>query len=132
MRQRLYNATTLVRALLLSRGEIQSLVGQKVFPVIAPDETEGDFITLTRVDYERDRSKQGIYSNVVVLEVAIVSDDYDRGVRLAEEVDNLLEVDGLLAFDPASRLLSVALISSSEDYQEYKYIQILNYEIQYQ
>lgn len=132
MRNRLYEATTLIRQYLLSNEQVRAELGTKIFPIIAPDNTDGDFVTLTRIDYERARSKQGIYSNAVALEVAIVSDDYDRGISLARLLDDLLEDDGLLWHDPTSRIIRVELLSASEDYDEYKYIQYLNYEIQYQ
>lgn len=49
----MFKITTEVRTILLDEPEIVSLVDDRIFPVIAPENTEGDFIT-----YQRDGYKQ--------------------------------------------------------------------------
>lgn len=39
--------TTEIRSILLDSEEITSLIGKKIFPVVAPLKTEGDFIIIS-------------------------------------------------------------------------------------
>lgn len=50
----------------------------KVFPVSAPDGTEGDFITHTRVSYAKGAVDAPNREERTVIEVEICSPDYDR------------------------------------------------------
>lgn len=123
---RLYTATTIVRDKLLSDEAIRSLVGENVFPCVANDRTEGNFIVLKRMQYDRSRSKMSIVSNSLMMEVAIVTEDYDKGIEIAYCVDKSLE-SGLYPFSTEIDL--VELIGAYEEYSDHKYIQVLEYEL---
>ncbi len=126
MENRLYFATTLLRERLLRDERIRALVGENIFPCVANDRTEGDFIVLRRVRYDRLRSKQGIASNGVMMELAIVSENYDRSIEIAFLVDLCMERDGLEGLHGAEL---IELIGSYEEFDDFKYVQILEYQI---
>lgn len=133
MKDRLYTATTIIRARLLESDEIRRYVGENIFPVVANDNTLGDFIVVRRQRYDRERTKQGINGNLVELSVVIVSESYDRSVEIAKIVDQVLDVDcdnhNSEVYTEAD-ILSVELVGAIEEFEDYKYIQTLDFEIQ--
>ena len=40
--------TTVIRQILLKNSELLALVGEKIFPLYAPEGTEGDFVLYAR------------------------------------------------------------------------------------
>lgn len=130
---KLYTTTTIVRTKLLESEAIRQYVGEHIFPVVANDGIEGDFIVVRRQSYDRSRTKQGISGNISELSVVIVTEDYNRGVALAKLVDDALDVD--CDNDPSQvyqthGILSVELVGAYEEYDDMKYVQILDFEIQ--
>ena len=49
----MFKITAEIQSLLLQNEEIKALVGNRVFPIMAPEGTDGDFIV-----YQRDGLKQ--------------------------------------------------------------------------
>lgn len=125
---RLYEATTYIRQCLLQSEAIVQAVGENIFPCVANDDTKGDFIVVRRTQYERGRTKQGIFENAVLVEVAIISEHYDRTVELSRLVDEALEHDD--AYPSYGSGLHLKLVGGEEGYDDHKYIQILEYELQ--
>ena len=54
----MFKITAEIRSLLLQNEEIKGFVGERVFPIMAPEDTVGDFIV-----YQRDELKAGIYED---------------------------------------------------------------------
>lgn len=125
---RLYEATTYIRQRLLQSDGVVQAVGDNIFPCVANDNTKGDFIVVRRTQYERGRTKQGIFENAVLVEVAIISEHYDRTVELSRLVDEALEHDDV--YPNYGSDLHIQLVGGEESYDEHKYIQILEYELQ--
>lgn len=123
---RLYLATTFCRQTLLKDEALRALIGENIFPCVANDDVNGDFIVIRRSQYERGRVKQGITSNTIILEVSIVSEHYDRSIQIAEALDLCLESD-VLFVEGEDYLYK--LVGGTEDYEDYKYIQTLEYEL---
>lgn len=117
-----------MRQCLLQSAAIRQAVGDNIFPCVANDNTKGDFIVVRRTQYERGRTKQGIFENIVLVVVAIVSEHYDRTVELARLVDEALEHDD--AHPSYDTKLCPKLVGGEEDYDDHKYIQTLEYELQ--
>lgn len=111
-----------IRKMLLDDNDIVALIGNKIFPLVAPENTIGDFIVYERQKYSKEITKMGVISDSCNIGLYIISDNYDNGVRLAELVDNALigkykNEDGVV--------LEISLENSSESFQDLKYVQYL-------
>lgn len=118
---------TTIRKILIENEEVKKLVGDKIFPLVAPQSTEGDLIVYYRDEYSKDYTNMGVYNDNCKVFVTIVSDNYDRSQEIAEAVDNALE--GTF-FQNTDNQIQVRLSDSTEDYADNKYIQVLLFEIQ--
>lgn len=79
-----FKVTFLARALLLANQEIKdSVVG--VYPMVAPPNTNGTFITYQRDAYAADTTQMGAQLDGVDFWIGIISDDYDLSLELAEK-----------------------------------------------
>jgi hypothetical protein len=118
-----FKITTKVRAALLAKSEISDIVGERIFPVVAPKNTKGDFIIYQRDEYSKDYTKQGIYEQSCRVYVNAISEDYDRSQELAYQINEALEgIHHDLGMD-------VYLVDSTEDFEDNKYIQVLLFNI---
>ena len=118
---------TVIRKILIDNEDVKQLVGDKIFPLVAPQSTEGDLIVYYRDEYSKDYTKMGVYNDNCKVYVTIVSDSYDRSQEIAEAVINALE--GTF-FQNTDNQIQVRLSDSTEDYADNKYIQVLLFEIQ--
>lgn len=116
-----------IRERLLASEEMQKLVGNHIYPVLAP-ETEGDFVILTRSSYKARETKFSIleYTTSVIIEV--YSDDYARGLDIAEAVDRQLTKIHEEEYGKAGGV-SITIQDSGEALHEGKFVQILEYAI---
>lgn len=119
-----FKVTKEIRAILLSDPAITSIIGDRIFPIVADKNTEGDFIIYQREKYSKKRTKMGVYQQECLVYVNAVSEDYDRSQELAELINESLE--GVFT-DPD---MDIKLEDSSEDYEAGKYIQILLFSIE--
>lgn len=115
-----------VRALLKADENIYGIVGEDIYPIVAPEGTDGEFIVYRRVAYSKQTVKTGVYEDRCNLELVIVTDNYDNGVALAVLVDNCLT--GSHTTDEGEKF-SMLLADSSEGFDDNKYWQKLNFEI---
>lgn len=115
-----------IRALLLKNEEIVNQVGSNVFPLIAPENTIGDFIVYMRNKYNKNAVKQGIYQDECEVAVVGISDNYDDALALASKIDNALT--GLHTLDNGVRLM-ITLADSTETFDDDKYIETLIFTI---
>ena len=67
------------REYLLGIKAISDLVGTRIYPGIAPEDTVGMFVTYERDSYELFNSKMGIYMQEANIAYEVVSDTYDEG-----------------------------------------------------
>ncbi|MBK5721374.1 DUF3168 domain-containing protein [Dysgonomonas sp. Marseille-P4677] len=120
--------TTLVRQIMLDDDITTSYVGKKIFPVVAPKDTIGDFILYQRDGYSKERTKMGVALQKPLVYINVWSNDYDRSQEIASHLNELLDDDFIDDSDPNS-IIKIRLIDSSEDYEDNKYIQVLLFEI---
>lgn len=118
-----FKITTQLREVLLSSVGVSSLVSVRIYPIIAPKDTKGDFIIYQRDEYSKEYTKMGICSQRCRVYVNAVSDDYDRSQELAYQINECLE-----GFH-TNLNLDVKLIDSTEDFEDGKFIQVLLFEI---
>lgn len=109
------------RTYLLSIPAIAAIVGNRIYPGIAPEGTTGTFVVYERDSYEVLNSKMGIYLQEANIAYEVVSDTYDEGQTLAVLIlENLQGRHNNLNFQ---------VVDSAEYYTEKKYRQVLLFKI---
>lgn len=119
----MFRITAEIQSLLLQNGEIKGIVGGKVFPIMAPEGTDGDFIVYQRDELKQDYTKMGVASQTAVLYVTAVSDSYVRSNNLASLIYDTLSGD----FENPD--MHIQLEDSTEDFIDKKFIQVLQFSI---
>lgn len=119
----MFKVTTEVRAILLCSKEIEVSIGENIFPIIAPENTGGDFIVYQRDGFKQETTKFGVSSQTPLVNVTAISENYDRSQDLA-----------CLIYDTLSGSftnpdLTIHLEDSTEDFIDNKYIQVLQFSI---
>ena len=112
-----YEASKEIRGVLLDDASIMEAVGDNVFPLVADEGTEGDYITLQRDGFIQDTTKMGdpyVY-------VCVVSADSQRSQDIAGLVVKALE--GRYT-DPE---MEIRLEDDTEEYEAGKYIQVMKF-----
>lgn len=113
---------TKIRELLLANEDINNIVKNKIFPLIAPQNTLGDYIVYLRDRYSKAYTKFGVYEETCIIYLTVVCDDYDNSQQLAILINDVLESyreGGLL----------IRMSDSTEDYSDEKFIQVLEFTI---
>ena len=119
----MFKITAEIQSLLLQNEEIKALVGNRVFPIMAPEGTDGDFIVYQRVGLKQEYTQMGVASQTAVIYVTAVSDSYVRNNSLASLIYDTLSGDYK---DPDMR---IQLEDSTEDFIDKKFIQVLQFSI---
>ena len=110
-----------VVAILSNSPEIQTLVGDKIFPLVAPVDTHGDFIAYQRDGYKREDSKMGVAVQRSIFLITVVSDTHERSLTIADAVYDALEGDHS-EYD-----MRIRMENYGEDYIDRKFIQVLQF-----
>lgn len=119
-----FKIITEVVGLLLSSEALVKMIGDKVFPIVAPEGTEGDFVVYQRDGFKREDTKMGRALQQSLFYITAVSEDYDRCLDIADAVFDTLEGDF------ANPDMRIKLEDYTEDYADKKFIQILQFSIQ--
>ena len=126
----LFDATTLIRERLLADSRVKKLIGEKIYPVVAPSGTEGEHVIVYRKSYQKQRTKAtGVVSIECAVGVLIFGSDYDRSVDIAKAIDNALDTGDGAMIEYGLGGESIELVGSIEDYVDSKYYQELEYVI---
>lgn len=110
-----------VRTILLADADIAAMVGQNIYPIVAPENTDGDFIVYRRESYSKSGTKMGVTEDNCIVAVTAISDSYDDSVAMASAIDNALYGEHN---DNGAKFICT-LEDSSETYDDDKYIQTL-------
>lgn len=121
--RKIFTAIIDVVSLLSASQTIQNLVGDKIYPLINTDETDGDFIAYQRAGYQRLDTNMATASKATFF-MTVVSTTYDRSLEIAEVVYNTLEGDHS-QYD-----LRIKLVDYEEDYIDKKFVQILKFTLE--
>lgn len=119
----MFKITTELRAILLENEEIIDLIDDKIYPIIAPEDTDGSFIVYQRDGYKQVYSKLGVAEQIPIVNIAAISDNYDCSQVLASLIYNSLS--GKFR-DPD---IHIQLEDSTEDFIDSKFIQVLQFSI---
>lgn len=122
----MFKITTEVRTILLDEPGIVSLVDDRIFPVIAPENTKGDFITYQRDGYKQIYTKMGVADQIPYVNVAVVSGGYNRSQELASLIYDTLSGEF------SNPDMYIQLEDSTEDFIDNKFIQVLQFSIKQQ
>ena len=115
-----------IRERLLGSSDMRTLVGERIYPVFAPD-VEGDFVILTRSSYKAKETKFSIleYTTSVIIEA--YSDDYARSLDIAEAID--AQLTKIHEEEYGKGGVTITIQDSGETLHEGKFVQILEYAI---
>ena len=116
-----YEASKEIRGVLLDDASIMEAVGDNVFPLVADEGTEGDYITLQRDGFIQDTTKMGVARRDPNVYVCVVSADRQRSQDIAVLVVKALE--GRYT-DPE---MEIRLEDDTEEYEAGKYIQVMKF-----
>lgn len=116
-----------IREMLLSNTAITQYIGTNIFPLIAPEGTEGEFILYSRDKYTKLLTKQGVYEDICHLVITLIADNYDNAIFLASEIDSTLI--GRHINQETGEKININLVDSTESFQDNKYIETLIFEI---
>ena len=114
-----------IRALLMDNDDIVAMIGEHCYPVIAPENTLGDFIIYFRQSYHKLVSQMGVYQDIAEVAVVAISDNYDRSIALAEMIDDTLTG----SYNSEECSFDILLKDSTETFDDNKYIQTLIFTI---
>lgn len=115
-----------VRTILLNNSEIVERVGNDIFPLVAPEGTEGAFIIYQRDKYTKTWGKMGVTEDTCHLLLIAIADNYDLALDLAELIDNALTGRHTNDF---GENFTMNLIDSTEAFEDDKYVETLLFEI---
>lgn len=115
-----------IRAILLNDEEIVNQVGNNIFPLIAPENTYGDFIIYLRQKYNKSMVKMGVYQDECEVALVGISDNYDSAIALASKIDNALS--GQHTLENGVKI-QITLADSTETFDDDKYIETLVFNI---
>jgi hypothetical protein len=121
-----WNIGNVVRSILLSDEDINEQVGENIFPIVAPEDTEDDFIVYRRMQYTKKAVKHGVYEDICEIAVIAVSENYDDSIVLAEKIDNTLSGQHKLS---NGYRLDIVLSDSTEIFEDNKFLQTLIFTI---
>jgi len=118
-----FSATTEIRSLLIADDTLKSLVGGKIYPIVAPEQTEGDFIFYQRDGIKESETKLGTSDMTAIVNIGVISESYERSQQISMAIYKCLE--GNYSGD----VREIRLKDSTEDLVDKKYIQILQFTI---
>lgn len=115
-----------IRNLMLQDEDIKAQVGDNIYPLVATEKTDGDFIVYMREKYSKSATKMGVYEDECQVGIIAVSDNYDNAVSLASKIDNALTGNHILQ---DKTRIHIDLTDSSESFEDNKYIETLLFTI---
>lgn len=119
-----FTMITGVVKLLRDSSALAEMIGTKIFPIIAPEGTPGDFIAYQRDGMDIEWTKMGPSLQRSYFYINVVSDDYDRSLKIADIVYDALEGEW------QNPDMQIRLTDYVEDYVDKKYLQVLQFSIQ--
>lgn len=108
-------------------SKLSQIEGVKSYPLIADNDAKYPFIVYKRINLDSSGSKDGYYEDKVVMEVIVVTDKYYRGIEIATQVRELLEVQHITYND--MEINDTLLTLATEDYNNNAFIQRMQFSI---
>ena len=111
-----------IRNVILSSSTVKNAVDTKVFPLIANAGTTFPFIVYRRSSYSP-QSDKDVLSESVYMEIAIICNNYEQSVSIANDV-----ADVLLAYE-SDTIEEIKVTNISEEFISNSFVQKVNLQI---
>lgn len=111
-----------IYSILANDEVLKGLVGEKIYPLVAEEETTFPFIIFRRNSIQTEYTKDGRVNDTVEISITAVANDYITTVNILERVRELIECN-------RSLFISAKLTNVSEDYIDNAYIQEIIFSI---
>ena len=111
-----------IRNVILSSSTVKNAVDTKVFPLIANAGTTFPFIVYRRSSYSP-QSDKDVLSESVYMEIAIICNNYEQSVSIANDV-----ADVLLAYE-SDTIEEIKVTNISEEFISDSFVQKVNLQI---
>lgn len=108
-------------------SRLSQIEGVKSYPLIADNDAKLPFIVYKRMNLESTGSKDGYYEDKVTMEVVVVTDKYYRGIELANQVREILEVQSTRY--EGVKINDTLLTLATEDYSNNAFVQRMQFEM---
>jgi hypothetical protein len=102
---------------------VEGLVGDRIFPIIAPEKTPAPFIVYRRVSGRGEYTKDLLAYDETNIELTVVTATYEEGRTRAKKLRDIIEKERLVY--ATSILYSAEVVDSSEDFDGEEYSQRL-------
>lgn len=112
--------------LLVANEDLVAIVKNRMFPLIANEDTVFPFIVYQRDSIYTEYTKDGKYCDNINISINIAATTYNQSIEIAELVRTAVEGKKI------DDISSIRLISMNEDYLEDTYIQNLQFNVIYQ
>ena len=117
----------LIYSTIQASNDVTAIVGDRVYPIVAPNDTDFPFIVYTRSNaYPQNGTKDGWLSDSVSFQITIATDTYFKGAELANMVRDLFENCRISSTDLT--IENIRMTSCTELFNEDTYIQNLYFE----
>ena len=121
MRETAISTNKHIYQLLISDEQLNSFVGDKIYPLVAEESVSYPFIIFTKESANGNYTKDLLTYDTVNISVAIAANNYFETVQIAEQVRAILENHRDNYF------FNILFENVSEDYVEDAFIQQLNF-----
>ena len=111
-----------IRNVILSSTAVKNAVGTKVFPLIANAGTTFPFVVYRRSSYSP-QSDKDVLSESVYMEIAIICNNYEQSVSIANDV-----ADALIQYE-SDTIEEIKVTNISEEFISDSFVQKVNLQI---
>lgn len=111
-----------IRNVILSSTAVKNAVGTKVFPLIANAGTTFPFVVYRRSSYSP-QSDKDVLSESVYMEIAIICNNYEQSVSIANDV-----ADALMQYE-SDTIEEIKVTNISEEFISDSFVQKVNLQI---
>ena len=111
-----------IRNVILSSTAVKNAVGTKVFPLIANAGTTFPFVVYRRSSYSP-QSDKDVLSESVYMEIAIICNNYEQSVSIANDV-----ADALIQYE-SDTIEEIKVTNISEEFISESFVQKVNLQI---
>lgn len=116
-----------VYGILSGSTELATIVGTKIFPIVANESTSFPFVVYKRISVEPSYSKDGPVEDLNTITIIAVSDNYSQGIDIAEIIRTELE-NKTGTFNEV-KIIDSKVDNIDEDYIENTFIQSVTFKI---
>lgn len=122
-----------IYSLLVSDTTVSSLVGENIFPLVAPEGTEFPYVVYSCVSMTTARDKDQLFYQQDVSEAVIVcTEDYTSGIEIATAIAQALQFEEkqvILDSGMTIDIMEAGFSGKTEDYVQNTYVQGLMFNL---